>query len=370
MVHLTRRFSGYVFLYVAIASIVIQVVIFLMLNMIRFLGDNVLTIVNLISLLIVFLPPLIMIAVRKYPISQTLRIKTFSLKYVWYSIGIGICLFLCIHFLTSLISNLISTTVYQMEPAYFGSTYHSLWPYVLTSCLIPVFLETMFFQGAVQSGLYSVKPLKACVIVGILFGLLVGGANAIVGSSAFAILCLAIYGFALSYISLQAGSIIPSMIAGFSYYLFSYADLEDMLYQYCLSPLGISEIAAAVGLLILGAVTGGLLLFKLPKTQDEAKPLSMPSLSDKKIRDRLTQPWIPAPLDKETQAAEEPPSVDMTTAPVAETPVFPQEPIGTGEEPLKGKNRGFIIGVVLLTVLTLAASGYKIYAMVTISSNN
>lgn len=365
MKHLSRRFSGYIYLYVAIAFIVTQAVIGLTMMDVRYSPNVSFTVMKLISMLITYLPLLVIIAVRKYPVTQTLRIKTFSVRYVWYSIGIGICLFLFIHFLNLLVSNLISTIAYQMEPDYFHSSYHSLWPYVLTSCLIPAFFETMIFQGAIQSGLHCVKPLKACLTVGILFGLLIAGSNSIIaGSSVSTVLYFAIYGFSLSYISIQSGSIIPGMIAGFTYYLFSYGDFEDLLYQYCLSPLGISELVAAIGLLVLAAVIGGLLLFKLPKTHTAAKPLSMPSLSIKKIRDRLTQPWLPVPLDKETQAAETP-SVDMAAASVAEAQVIQQGPLSSGGDTAKNKNRGFIIGVVLLAVLALAASGYAIYMMVT-----
>jgi hypothetical protein len=293
--------------------------------------------------------------------AQILRANAFPVKYVGYAVGIGACLFLFIHIFNSTINNLIGITVYQAEPTYFFSAFHSLWPYMLTSCLIPAFLEAITFQGVIQSSLHDLKPLRACLTVGLLFGLLIGGSGAIMGSSILTVLYCAIYGFVLSYISIQSGSIFPSVIAGFVYYLFSYGEFENMLYQYCLKPLGISESIAATGLLALALIIGGLLLIKMPRTQSAGKPFRLPSF--RQFRNRLTQPYLPVPEKagaSDALRAEETPDAAETASPCAQR----QEEADAGENPAKNKRTGFIIGAVLLAALALAAFCLSIYMMI------
>ncbi len=234
MQHLSRRFSGYVFLYVAIASIVTQTITALIMAGVIPAQNGTYSASLLISRLIIFLPPLIFIAVRKYPLARVLRLNTFPMKHSWYAIGLGVCVFLFLHMVTALLNSLYASVVSQIEiNAFyiFGKSFHSIWPYVLTSCLIPALLEVPVYQGAVNSGLHAIKPLKACLLVGLLQGLVVVGSNATIGASVLTIIYYATLGFMISYIALQSGSILPAILASFVYYLLSYADLEDLFYN-------------------------------------------------------------------------------------------------------------------------------------------
>ncbi len=351
MRHLSRRFSGYAYLYMAIAFIVTQLAISLpMLEVYRFPEGFGSSLALLISYFITFLPPLVMVAVRKYPMARVLRIHAFSRKYVGYSIGIGVCLFLLIHLFNQLVSNLIGTLMPYGEPHYFISGFHSLWPYILTTCLIPAVLMTIAFQGIIQSGLHGGKPLKTCLAVGLLYGLLLTGANAILGVTVTGIFLRVIIGFVFSYIAVQSGSILPALIASFTYYVFSYGYFEDMLFQYCLAPLGIGESIAAFGLLALGLIIGGLLIVKIPRGE-AGKPLRLPSL--KKLRERLRQPWLSVPQEN---AANE-----VAAEPAAPNPADPlREAANAAGDAAKNKNAGFIAGGVLLAALSLAGLIYSI----------
>lgn len=351
MRHLSRRFSGYAYLYMAIAFIVTPLAISLpMLDIYRLPDDLSYSLALFISYFIIFMPPLSMVAVRKYPITRVLRINAFSPKYVWYSIGIGVCLFLFIHLFNQLVSNLIGSLMPYSEPHYFGSSFHFLWPYLLISCLIPAILMTIAFQGIIQSGLFGGKPLKTCLAVGLLYGLLLTGANAIIGATVINVFMYAIGGFAFSYIAVQSGSILPAMIASFTYYLFSYGDFEDMLYQYCLAPLGIGENVAAFGLLALAIVVGGLLIIKMPRGE-AGNPLRLPSL--KKLRERLRQPWLSVPQENTTN--------EVAAEPAAPNPADPlREAANAAGDTAKNRNAGFIAGGVLLAALSLAGLIYSI----------
>ena len=356
MQHLSRRFSGYAYLYMAIAFIVTQLAIGLeMMDIYRFTGGSSSSLALLISYFIIFLPPLIMVAVRKYPMVRVLRINAFLPKYVWYAIGIGGCLYLFVHLFNSVINNLIGTALNQMQQGYFSSSSPYLWPYVLTS-LIPVFFQVIAFQGIVQSGLHSVKPLKACLMVGLLFGLHIVGANALMGVSTLNLIGNTIWGFVLCYIVVQSGSIFPAMIGSFSFYMFGHGHFEDMLYKYCLSPLGVSESVSVIGLLALALILGGLLIVKMPHSE-AGKPLRLKLPSFKGFRQKLTQPYLPVPENAPKEVAPEP---------AAPKPVDPlTEAANAAGDTAKNKNVGFIVGGVLLAALSIASLVYGISMIVT-----
>ncbi len=110
MPHLSRCFSGFVFLYVVIAGLLFQAVTILSVCFPRFFtmqispGEIIMVPIRLISFFIIFLPPLIFIGARRYPFLKLLRVNTFSLKHLWYTIGISVCLFLFIRMLILMIS--------------------------------------------------------------------------------------------------------------------------------------------------------------------------------------------------------------------------------------------------------------------------
>jgi len=371
MHHLSRRFSSFVFLYVAIASIVTQTAyVVTMWFPLAFDGLNY-TLFRLVSMLVIFTPPLIVIAARKYPFARVLRLNAFPAKYAGYAIGLGACLFLFCRLLFALNESALELLLYgdvlDMWRIIFANSFHSIWPYILTSCLIPALLEVTVYQGAVYSGLHAVKPLKACLLVGLLQGLVVVGSNAAIGASVSTIISYSFFGFALCYIALQSGSILPAIIASFVYYLCSYADLEDLLYQYVLSPLGVGQIAAAVGLMVIAGGLGLLLMLKLPRVQAEGRPLRR--LSFKEFREKLTQPYIPDPKDEMSEAERSlqesvvPEENEPSKAAVPETAELTEAATDDPGDTAKNKNVGFIVGGALLAALTLAS---QIYGIITI----
>jgi membrane protease YdiL (CAAX protease family) len=361
MRHISRRFSGYAFLYVAIASIATQTAIGLTMVGVYLIPDYLNgTLGIFLSKLIIFLPPLILVAVRKYPLARVLRLHTFSAKYAGYATGIGICLFLFVHSFNLLLSTPIALILNQPYTL-FGDFSPSLWPYILTSCLVPALLEVAVYQGAVQSGLHDVKPLKACLLVGLLYGLVTVGSYAVMGSALWSIIGAALIGFTLSYIALQSGSILPSMIAAFVYYLFNCGNFENMFYKYCLLPLGVSELAAAIGLLILSGGIGVLLIIRMPRSRDTGRPLRLPRLpSFEEFRLKLTQPYIPAPKAEAPEAPHK-----ETSPPAAPEAAEPLQEVHDAGDTAKNKNVGFIIGGVLLAALSLASLIYGIMMIVT-----
>lgn len=358
MQHLSRRFSGFVFLYIVIAQLVYDVLF----NLGVFYSvDRYGFIITLLFRLVIYLPPIIFIATRKHSFSGVLRLNTFSGRQLLFAAGISIFIYLFMHSFGSMLENLFGQIFIPDFPInYFNGTWFTWWPGLLTSCLIPAVLYELAFRGAVQSGFHNIKPLKACLFVGILFGLF--------QLSIFEFFQYAVFGFALCYISIKAGSIIPGMVTSFLVLFFKMIGLDSWLYSRFLSSIGMSEGLAAFIFAFISVVICGILLRKMPDTSNAVHPIRMPKIAHffKKLvelRHRLQQSFLSDYVEDENKSGNKRPAANE-----ADDPVFSKQEIYQNNEPGENKNTGFIIGGIILIALILFEFGYSVYYYIQMAS--
>lgn len=363
MQHLSRRFSGFVFLYIVIAGLMFHAVIILSLIFPEFYKPISGVPLRLIRFLFIYLFPLIFISARRYPLLKLLRVKTFSLKSLWFTLGISIFLFLFVRMLGFLVSGLMSTAMNPEGPVfYFSSSYHNVWWYVISYCLIPALLEVMVFQGVIQSGLQGLKPLRSCLYTGLLFALFMLIGSLFMGYLNFVnFIPLVIIGFVISYVSTKAGSVIPGMITVFLLYFLNYADIEDWFYFRCLMPLGISENLAVIILAMLSVIIGGILLVKMPSAT-ASRTLNIPSprkiiIKLIKSRENLKRSWLWREEDNAARPAEEQRLPEISEP--DERLVYPDD----SEKQKKGI--GFKTGIIIVAAAVLCDLGVTIYLALT-----
>ena len=261
MRHLSRRFSGYVFLYVVITTIVIQGIWYLGLyfeQAFLFVSQHG-TILFLLRRFI-FILPIIAVAIKRYPMRQVLRVHAFRLSQLGYTLGIAACMYFSMYALNALLSKLHYAIMYPyfsiVSDYYFTVSRTPVWPDLFTSSLVLVILEGFVYQGVLLSGCWQMRPHKACLTVGLLY--------ALVHFNLISFIPSAILGFTLCYITLRANSIFPGMIGYFLYLLLDHLNIAYRLNQYVLSPIGLGENAAAVIAAVVFILLGGWLLVKMP----------------------------------------------------------------------------------------------------------
>jgi membrane protease YdiL (CAAX protease family) len=348
MQRLSRRFSGFVFLYVVIAYIAYTVLFnFVLTDFNTFLADNS-TIIILIFRLVIFLAPIIFIAAKKYPATGVLRLNTFSIKQLLFACCLSICLYLFINTFGSIINNLYAGLFLpDLQLDYFSATGFSIWPGILTSCLIPAVLYELIFRGAVQSGFRNIFPLKGCLFVGILFGLF--------QLNLLDFLQYAVYGFILCYMSNKSGSIIPGMLTAFLVLFFRVINLSGWLYFNLFAPSGMSQDWVALIMAFVSTMIGGLLLWKTPDTSNTSRPIGMPKIGKigqliKKLpefRRRLQQSYLSDHAEDESKENKKRPANEPANTVLSVEEVYPNN--GPGQN----RNTGFVIGSIILTALTL-----------------
>ncbi len=266
MQHLSKKFSGYAYLYTVIASVV-----WLVLSNLAFTFGGSLSfviahaaLIHLLFRFLIFLPPIIVIAVKHSP-REVLRIRPFTFAQLMFALGIGICAYFALTIVSTLLDKL-STALINPDWAdfsgrYFPSHTFAIWPYLFTACLLPAVLEGGIFQGAMLSSLNGTRPLKACLTVGLLYALVQFDLAAFIPN--------ALLGFALCYITLRSGSVIPAVSASFVYLLMERLSVTPWLNFHAFSPAGLSENTAAIILAVAFLLLGGLLLVKMPARKYE-----------------------------------------------------------------------------------------------------
>jgi hypothetical protein len=213
------------------------------------------------------------------------------------------------------------------------------------------------FRGIVQSGFSDIAPFKACLFVGLLYGLMFSNTTDFIP--------YAVFGFVLSYISIKTGSIISSIITSFLYQLFKLIGLNGLIYRYALSPLGVGENIIAFVLIIVSITIGGILLKSMPDTSKSARPLHMPSARRimealRNFRHKLQLSYLPddTSQDKTKKESWKPVADESSDAKLLNEEVFPDN------SPKQNKNTGFIIGGVILAAVILISFGISVYSLI------
>lgn len=266
MQHLSRRFSGYVFLYVVITSLIWLVVsnLAVTFGIGYYFFENHATLIILLFRFAIFAPPLV-VALRRYSARDTLRIHPFTLRQLAFTFGIAVCVYFALTTIGILLDKL-NTAILYPDFADFSNHYFSVralpfWPQLFTNCMIPSILAGTVYYGIILSGFHQMPPLKACLTVGLLYALVQFEMTAFIPN--------ALLGFVLCYITLRANSVIPGVIAAFLYLLLKDFALAGRLYFSVLSPLNIGENAAAIIMAIVFILFGGLLLVKMSSKRYE-----------------------------------------------------------------------------------------------------
>lgn len=358
MQRLSRRFSGNLFLYAVIGQVVFNIFYYVWAYFNLYALNANATLLVLFFRLLIYLPPVIIIAVRKYPVLHILRINTFKGRQIFFVTGISICIYLFV----SLFGRMFESLPYSfidpyMHLNYFSGMGFSLWPAIFTSCLVPAVLYELMFRGVVQSGFSDISPIKACLIVGILYGLMYSDITGFISYTVF--------GFVLSYISFKTGSIIPSMVTSFFYQLFKLINLKYLVYRYLLSSLGVGEDIIAFVLVMVSIIIGGVLLIKMPDTSKSVRPLRIPSASRttqafRDFRHKLQLSYFPDDTDQNNKEnkIKEPVVNESFDAKLFETGTYPDD------SPKQRRDTGFITGVVILAVIAIVSFGVSLYSVI------
>ncbi len=364
MPHLSRRFSGFVFLYIVIAYFVFAVLfnlgIYFSSTINSFFVENY-TLFMLLFRLVIFLPPIIFIAAKRYPAAGILRLNTFSGRQLFFAVGLSIFIYLFIRTFGSMLENLFYGLFLPdfHQQNYFHTEGFSILPYILTSCLIPAILYELTFRGAVQSGFRNISPLRACFIVGILYGLF--------QMDFLLLIQYTVFGFVLCYISNKTNSIIPGMFTAFLVLFFSIINLDGLLYYGVLSSIGISQGLTAFFVALVSIIIGGLLLWKMPYTGDSSRPIKMSRVRAffrklLELRRRYQDSFISDHDENEDRTA------DKQQENIVSEPASLNKEIYPDEGPKQNKNTGFIIGSIVLIAYLLFQLGYSIYYYIDMTS--
>ena len=252
--YLSRKFSNNTFLYYVVSYLIsMAALVFLAYRFYYFVYEY-LVIIYIIITLICYLPPVIIMNRREYPIKEVLRLNRFSFKHFIYTVGITVCSYLVMYMLLLLIYKIFNTVVAPDLYWSFSSSSYAFWPGILIVCLLPAFFEEITFRGIIQSGYYQVSPIKRCILIGVLFSL--------IHLSIPNLIPFAFLGFVFSFISIRANSIVPSMIAHFLINFISLTNVVDTVY---LRLFNENNIAAPILILIISLGLAILLMRKMPQ---------------------------------------------------------------------------------------------------------
>lgn len=350
MRYLSRRFSGFVYLYVVVAFLIMQV-IFILQNSFRIFIIPY-AVLQPIGYLLIISIIFIVLAHRKYPMAQLLHINTFSFKQFISVIFLSICIYIFSRTVNTFIAKWSEAFFYHYNGSYFSSNKGEIWPYLITSCLIPALVQGVIFPGIIQSGFHGFKAFKSCLLAGILYVFFLQINSLLISPFSFVYyLADFIVCFTFCYICLRSSSIIPGVIAIFFFYFLSCIRCLDWFYNNILSPLGFSDVLAIAAFLTVSIVLGGLLIWKFPKSNKSSKALDKQTIIDsfrtvKKSLSKLTylpedalQSPVNELVEKKAEASENE---------GVEAIIYPDD------SEKQRKNTGFIIAVSLLTFLIIA----------------
>jgi hypothetical protein len=357
---LSRRFSGFIYLYIVLAGVAIQAIYILENTFGRILVEYFPMIHFMLYYIIplaVLIIPLIIIARRKYPITTLLRINTFSFVQLISVVFLAVLIYLFSRTADSLISKWCYALFSNYNVSCFTADNNvtwAFWPNVISACLIPALVQGLIFPGVIYSGLRDFKPFKSSLFVSMLYALYIQINMLYVSplSIVYYIPDIIVY-FSICYICFRSDSVIQGIFAIFIYHLLKCVDFADWLYKVLLSPLGVSDILTAVIFIVLSIVLGGFLIWKFPKNKKIAKVLNKRYFRESfsNIRNSLSRlTWLPG----ETESRR--PAMENTEKEISgdkqdinnEIVIYPDD-----TEKQK-KNTGYIISISILVFLFVA----------------
>ncbi len=196
----SKRFAQYTFVYVILASLAVTF----------FIADP------YIVYTMVYLPPIIMLFIRRYPVKAALSLRPASVPQLLFTTAITVCVTAA----SIIISNLINLPPSRTNMLVQSMATFIIWPdillWLLRACLIG-----LVYRGIIQNGFQELSPIKLCLFISFLFAL---------SSSVFDMPILILIGFVYSLLVYKTDSVIPAIIA---YFLVRFLDkpLSNLVYN-------------------------------------------------------------------------------------------------------------------------------------------
>ncbi len=352
MHHLSRRFSGNAYLYVVLASLawLISFNLAATFSIGFYFYQEHATLIKLFSLLAIAVPPIA--ASMRHSLRPALRAHPFTLAQLGFTIAIALCVYLALDALDTLCSqlmkNLLAPDLSEFGHFFSVRTMPS-WVHILTISLVGAVMDGGLYCGVVLSGLHPMRPLKACLTVGLLYALVQFDLAAFIPG--------AVLGFVLAYLTLRTGSIFPGMIAGFIYLLLDDFSVSGRLYHSVLGPAGLSENIAVVLLSVIFTLLGGLLLAKMPDRRYEqggAKRVLG------KLRRIMPGLFSLSAFDKPTPEDTLPDETAAEAAPDEMAEPSPEE--NEPETPNPRDNNPMIAGIFISAIITVVLFGLSVFS--------
>lgn len=181
----SKRFAQYTFVYVVLASLAAT---FFIAN-------------PYIVYAVVYLPPIIVLFIKRHPIRTTLSLQPVSSLQLLFTAAIAICI---------TVASIIINNLFNFPPSRINLLNQSLegfvvWPNILLWLLSAVLIG-LVYRGIIQNGFQELSPIRLCLVISLLFAL---------SRSVFDIPALILIGFVYSLLAYETGSVIPAIIAQF-----------------------------------------------------------------------------------------------------------------------------------------------------------
>lgn len=225
-----RRFAQNTYLYLVLSSLAFGILLSFV--QIPYLSP--------ISYAIMYLPPIIMLFIRRYPLKASLSFKPVSVSQLLFTVALAICGTIVI----IVLNNIINFPPSARNSLVTSLANFSFWPDIVIWLAGAILIE-LAYRGIIQNGFQHLVPLKLCIIVSLLF---------VFPNSLFDMPSQILIGFAYAFLAYKAGSVIPAIVAHFlvlalkqplSYLVFNIGLMWGNLFTL------IFLLLAAIGLLIL-----------------------------------------------------------------------------------------------------------------------
>lgn len=201
---------------------------------------------SLISYAVMYLPPIIMLFIRRYPIKASLSLKPVPISQLLIAAVLAIC---------GTIVVIISNNIINYPPSANNSLVtslanYSLWPNMLIWIAGAILIE-LVYRGIIQNGFQHLAPLKLIFIISLLYAF---------PGSVFRAPATIIIGVIYSLLVFKTGSVIPA-VGAHIIVSFLKQPLSHLIYNISLMwgkiPTLVIFLLAAIGIAIL-------LLVKMP----------------------------------------------------------------------------------------------------------
>lgn len=186
-----KRFAQFTYLYVTLLSLAFGL----------FISFVYIPYSNLIFYLVTYLPPILILFIKRYPLINTLALRPVSVPQLLFAIAIGICGTVVV----LIVNNLLNFSPSNANLLASSLNNFSIWPELLTWFTAAILVE-LVFRGIIQNGFQHIAPLKLCIIISLLF---------VFPSSLFDIPSQILIGFLYALLAYKTSSVIPAVVAHF-----------------------------------------------------------------------------------------------------------------------------------------------------------